>query len=328
MKLPVLACALTLVSSVLAQDRSGHDRLQTEIRRLSGIGGGTLGVAAVHLETGRSVSVHGDEPFPMASTYKVPIAAKLLKLVDDGELTLDKMIEITPDDLHPGSGTLTRLFNDPGVELSVHNLLELMLLISDNSATDLCLREAGGGAAVTAHMKAIGVEGVRVDRPTLQLIANFGGVPDPASGAMTMQDYREGRRSLSPDQRRAASATFETDPRDTATPEGMVQLLGKIWNGEILSTRNSALLLDIMYRCETGAGRIKGLLPPRTRVAHKTGTIGGTTNDVGIINLPDNAGHVALAVFIKGSTRQAAQREQAIAQVSRAIYDYFLFVDG
>ena len=125
-----------------------------------------------------------------------------------------------------------------------------------------------------------------------------------------------------------AAAAFDSDPRDTATPRGMVSLLKLIWDGDILSDDSTALLLDIMYRCQTGAGRIKGLLPPRTRVAHKTGTIGGTTNDVGIIDLPDGAGHVAVAVFIKSSNRDGAQRERSIAQISRAIYDYFLFVPG
>jgi len=56
-----------------------------------------------------------------------------------------------------------------------------------------------------------------------------------------------------------------------------------------LSEKSTELLLDIMERCETGAGRLKGLLPEGTVIAHKTGTIGGTTNDVGIITLPQDA---------------------------------------
>ena len=305
---------------------SGLERLEQEVRALRRNAGGQLGVAAIHLESGRRFSVDGDEAFPMASTYKVPIATRLLRMVDRGETALTKMITIGPDDLHPGSGTLSALFDDPGVELSLHNLLELMLLISDNSATDMVLRQAGGGTQVTAHMKQIGIDGIRVDRPTLHLIASFQGVPDPAEGrGMTMGYYREARSRVSPDQRRAATGAFDVDPRDTATPVGMVNLLEKIWDGDILSEESTALLLDIMYRCQTGGGRIKGLLPTGTRVANKTGTIGGTTNDVGIIDLPHGAGHVAVAVFIKGSNRQAAQRELAIAQVSRAIYDYYLF---
>ena len=65
--------------------------------------------------------------------------------------------------------------------------------------------------------------------------------------------------------------------------------------------------------------------PAGTIVAHKTGTIGGTTNDVGIITLPDDAGHVVIAAFVKGSSRPVESRERAIAEVSRAVYDFFLF---
>ena len=93
-----------------------------------------------------------------------------------------------------------------------------------------------------------------------------------------------------------------------------------------MSKANTDLLLDIMRRCETGPNRIKGLLTPDIVVRHKTGTLGiGVANDVGIIELPNNAGHIALAVFVKESTRPADQQERAIAQIARATYDYFLF---
>ena len=132
-------------------------RLEREIVRISKVAGGTVGASAIHLETGRRVSLNSGDRFPMASSYKVPIAVQLLTRVDQGEIKLDQMIEIKPSDLHPGSGTLTDLFNKPGLALSVRNLLELMLLISDNSATDVVLRLAGGPEAVTARMRALGI---------------------------------------------------------------------------------------------------------------------------------------------------------------------------
>ncbi len=112
----------------------------------------------IHLETGRQVSMNGTERFPMASSFKVPIAVQLLTRIDKGEVKLDQMIEIKQSDLHPGSGTLSDLFNKGGLAVSVRNLMELMLLISDNSATDVLLRTAGGAEAVTARMRALGLE--------------------------------------------------------------------------------------------------------------------------------------------------------------------------
>jgi beta-lactamase class A len=80
-----------------------------------------------------------------------------------------------------------------------------------------------------------------------------------------------------------------------------------------------------MKRCRTGAGRIKGLLPPNTTVAHKTGTIGGVVDDVGIMYLPDEAGHVAIAVLSKQTRATDVEVERAIAQIARYAYDYFTF---
>ena len=136
------------------------DRLQAQLERLAAAHRGVVGVTVIHLESGRRVSVRGSEPFPMASTFKVPVAVQLLSRADRGELKLDQMVSIEQHDLHPGSGTLSDLFTNPGVQLSVRNLMELMLRISDNSAADILLRIAGGGDAVTANLKRLGVNGI------------------------------------------------------------------------------------------------------------------------------------------------------------------------
>ena len=300
-------------------------RLEREIGRLATMAGGTMGVAAVHLESGREVYLNRGVPFPMASSVKVAIATELLSRVDRNVLRLDSMITLKPTDLHPGSGTLTELFDDPGVSLSVRNLLELTLLISDNTATDIVLRLAGGGANVTRRLQELGVQGVRVDRPTNRLIADWIGVSLPDTAQMTIAQFQAASRLVTAEQRAAAAKAFDADPRDTATPEGMASLLAAIWRGKALKPETTRLLLDIMTRSTTGAARIKGMLPPELSVAHKTGTIGGTTNDVGILTLPDNAGHVIIVAMVKASPLPVETRERAIAQVSRAIYDYFLF---
>ena len=305
----------------------GLARLETEMTRLATIAGGKVGVAAIHLETGREVVLNRGEPFPMASTFKVPIAVRLLTQVDSGSLRLDSMITIRPSDLHPGSGTLTHLFDDPGVSLSVRNLMELMLLISDNSATDILLRTAGGNAPVNARLRALDVSGISVDRPTLQLIADAIGVKNlPPESELTPQSFNALARALSGDAQKAAAEAFYRDRRDTSTPDGMAKLLETIWRGRALSKANTDLLLDIMRRCETGANRIKGMLPPEVVVRHKTGSLGiGVANDVGIIDLPNDAGHLVLAVFVKESTRPTDVQDRAIAQIARAAYDYFVF---
>src|SRR5437867_9887437 len=101
----VAAGPLALVAQS-PRDDPGLRRLENEIAHVSTLSGGRVGVGVVHLESGRELFVNGAERFPMASTYKVPIAVALLTRVDSGKLRLDSMITLQPSDLHPGSGTI------------------------------------------------------------------------------------------------------------------------------------------------------------------------------------------------------------------------------
>ncbi len=303
------------------------ERVKAEVQRLSTHSGGVLGVTAIHVESGLTFSQNGTIAFPMASSYKVPIAIQLLTRIDSGHLSLDDMIEIKREDMHPGSGMISERFNwpadvRPGLALSVRSLMELMLLISDNSATDVCLRLAGGSGRVNACMKRLGITGIRVDRPTSFLIADYVGVQWPQGKPWLNSTFDSLAVKIKPEEEKMYALKFDADPRDTSTPDAMANLLLQLYTKPILREPSRLLLLDIMKRCETGLTRLKGALPPNTEVAHKTGTIGMTTNDVGIITLPGNAGHLVVAAFVKSSTKEIPERERAIAEVTRVLYDY------
>ncbi|GAB3018806.1 class A beta-lactamase [Spirosoma pulveris] len=305
-------------------------RLEKELLRLSNMSEGIVGICAVHIESGKTIEQNGKDHFPMASSYKVAIATQLLSRVDSGSIALDQLVPIVKTDFHPGSGMLSERFNWPNspntdLSLSVRSLLELMLLISDNSATDICLRLAGGPAAVNACMKRMGIDGLRVDRPTAWLIADCVGIPMDMNQPWSPARYDSLAKYSTASTRQASYVAFENDIRDTSTPEAMTLLLTKLYTQPVLKPASQALMLDIMKRCETGLARLKGALPPNTEVLHKTGTIGLTASDVGIISLPDNAGHVAISVFVKASKKDGTVRERTIAEVTRTIYDYFLF---
>ena len=199
-----------------------------------------------------------------------------------------------------------------------------MLLISDNSATDIVMRLAGGPEAVTAKMRELGIAGINVNRPTVNLIADAVGATLPPENEWRPDLFDKIFDAVPDDKEKQARERFDQDPRDTSQPVAMAALLEKIYHKQLHKPATADLLLDILYRCRTGDARIKGILPPGTEVAHKTGSIGGTVNDVGIINLPDDAGHVVLALFVKQGTKSEAS-ERAIAQIARAVYDYFLF---
>jgi len=180
--------------------------------------GWNRGASVVHLETGRRVSLNAQERFPMASSYKIPIAIEVLQKVDDGELRLDQMVTLEAYDLHPGSGTLSVLFNKPGVALSIRNLMELTLLISDNAATDVLMRLAGGPEAVMARLKALGISGIDVSRPTVRLIADWAGIKQlPPERELTQQRFNQLEAAVPPQERKEAArrliAIRATQPR-------------------------------------------------------------------------------------------------------------------
>jgi len=329
-----LAAALLLVPAAHSGDLEFQGDvavlapLGAEIERLAAGARGTVGVAALHLESGRAVFLNGEERFPMASTYKVPIAVEVLSQVDAGQRSLDDLVEIRPQDIVDTHGAIRDYLFHSGAKLTVLDHLELMLRLSDNIATDLLLEVAGGGGQVTARMKAAGVSGIRVDRSTRQYIGTWlGRAIDGEDDLIPAEEFNPlvGGDGPSTDEMAKLNSAFNADPRDTATPKAMAALLEGIWRGSVLSKKSTALLIDIMKRCETGANRLSGALPPGAVVAHKTGTIGQTTNDVGVIYLPGDAGHVVAVVFIKESELETSEaREPTIAQIARAAHDFFL----
>ena len=222
-----------------------------------------VGVAALDLNTGESLSIKGDTPFPMASTVKVAIAALYLSQVDHGQKTLD-------DRIHGES---------------VRSLMGKMLIYSNNRAADVLFKDVGGPHAVHRWLVDNGIQGVRVDRTIAQLLAD--------------------KRDL-------------WDTRDSSTPKAMVELLRRLYKGDLISPSSRNYLLGVMAKCHTGKNRMKWLLPAGTPVEHKTGTLNGLADDVGFITMPD--GHrIAVAIFARGGSN----RPQAIAEAARAIYDGF-----
>lgn len=304
------------------------ERLRARITAAMQPAQGVVGVAIKHLESNTTLSVNGDEPFPMASTFKLPVLVELHAMARAGNLNWDDRVEITPTDQHLGSGDITPLFDPPGLSISMRNMANLMMMISDNSAADICLAKAGA-AKVTGRMRSMGIDGIRVDRSCQELILDFQGRDTPRLRDLARDDLREAmRRAPQPqgiEYRFAADDRVAADPRDTATPNAMVTLLEKIWRGEAVDRAASEAMLELLKRCRTGAGRIPGLLPRGTVVAHKTGTLGGVVDDVGIVYLPDGAGHVAIAVMSKRTRVSTEDVERTIAHIARYAYDYFLF---
>lgn len=260
---------------------------------------GTVGAAALHLESGRRASLNATDHYPLASVCKLPIALHIFAMVDEGKLARDAQIEVLPQDIVRNVSEAAQRWPRQK-RFPLDQLIGWMIAQSDNTAVETFYRIGGGGAAITARLRAWHIDGIRIDRTE-----------------------RQCNRDNAADMPR-----FIADPRDSATPESTVDLLRRLYRGELLSAPSTTRIIQIMESTTTGAGRIKGQLPAGTVVAHKTGTTGsvkglsGGTNDVGVITLPKNAGRLALAIYIKGSMRGLDPTEAVIARIAKAAYDW------
>lgn len=319
-KLAVSLILLDVATVATAQTSS----LQAELERVSASVGGSVGIGVRHVESGRELYVNRGVRYPMASVFKVPVAIRLLAMVEEGRADLDKMVGLRASDLRPGSGRLVKDFVEPR-RITIRELLERMLIDSDATATDYLLGEIGGVPAVQAQLKKLGLDGISVDRTAGHLQAAALGFDDlPADVGPTSSEMDRMIQTLPRSRRAGRIAAFMKNERDTARPEALVAMLTKVWNAETLGQKYTELLIDIMHRCRTGKGRLPAGLPAGTKVAHKTGTFSRLiTNDAGIITLPGKSGHGVVTVQIKESGQPLEAQERAIAEVARAVYNHF-----
>ncbi|NIJ08283.1 beta-lactamase class A [Sphingomonas vulcanisoli] len=284
--------------------------LQPRLAALAHSAPARVGIAAIDLTNGEMVSVNGADRFPMASTVKVAIAAAFLHQVQLGRQSLDRVYSMAADERRKAS----RIGNMRGFgrTASGADLIDLMLTRSDNSAADILLGAVGGTVAVGEWLHQAGVTGQRVDRSIADLLS--------AREVKTRVEVGRKRHKHWITVTVPKSAPVG-DVRDSSTPEAMATLLAKLRSGDLLDSQHTAYLFDVMARCRTGAHRLKAMLPGDALIAHKTGTLDGVSNDVGIISLP-NGHELAVAVFEQGSGGHGP-RDRNIAQLGRMLYDGF-----
>jgi beta-lactamase class A len=286
--------------------------LDQQLAAIATVSAGRVGIAAIDLATRREVAVHGADAFPMASTVKVAVAATYLSEVDSGRRSLSKMISLD-EKLRSGSDGIGKLMPNPGVTLSAANLIELMLTVSDNTATDMLIADLGGTGTVQRWLDRNRVAGIRIDRDIARLVLDNLGLPmlpgKTAAQTLWASD------PLGEAERADAVTRFDSDPRDTASPLAFAHFLARLDKGEMLKPASRALLFAVMARCHTGADRIPAGLPAGATVSHKTGTLAGISDDVGIVTLPDQR-RIAIAVFTEGIAEGPA-RAKIIADSTR-----------
>nr|AIA14053.1 ClassA_beta_lactamase [uncultured bacterium] len=266
--------------------------LQKQFEEIASVAAGPVGVAVLEIETGELVTLSGKQHFPMQSVYKLPIGMAVLQQVDKGLLKLDQIVHVKPADLVPANlGSPLRDRHPQGADVTLSELLSLMVKDSDGTASDVLLNLIGGPDAATKYLRELGVEDIVV--------------------ATSERDM---------------AGDVQVQYRNWSTPEAMVGLLKLLHEGRGLTAASRTLLLDWMVKTQTFPTRLKGMLPEGTIVAHKTGSSGArdgvarATNDVGLITLP-NGHHLAIAVFVSDTKADAKTRDAVIARSARAAWD-------
>ncbi|MCA1664023.1 MAG: class A beta-lactamase-related serine hydrolase, partial [Myxococcales bacterium] len=202
-------------------------------------------------------------------------------------------VTLLPRDMNRGHSPLYDRLGAKGGRATVREVLTQLLEASDNSAADALVRIAGGGVKLTAALRAMGIDGMTIDRNEAEMARDL---------------------------ERVGVAKFDADPRDHATPAAMVELLRKLWRGELVSAASTAFVQEHMARCYTGRARLRAGVPPKTAVADRTGTCGADwcANAVGVMTLPSGE-HALVAAFVAGAATTEA-KEKLIAEVARAVW--------
>ena len=274
---------------------------------------GVVGVAARHFDTRAQIRHNADAAFFTASTLKVPLLLELFRQIDRGRIDLSRRVEFTDAMRVSGSGVLKEL--EAGLRPTVRDLAMLMIIISDNAATDF-LYEMVGRDNLSATIRELGLTRTRIPMSTRELLYSIVGL-DPRNPSHTdaMVSERMRRQEFDLD-----ADALDEKKSDVASPDDMCELLERVHSGDVLSPSSRETFFDILKRQQLKT-IIPPLLPPGTAVANKTGGYHSVRCDVGVVYSP--AGPYAVAIMAKQVEGEHLQVDLAMAAVSRAVYDAF-----
>lgn len=274
--------AVPALASLPAGAQTQTDRdLEVRLAELEHAHGGRLGVAVLNLASGARLGHRADERFLICSTFKVLLAAFILARVDKEEERLDRRIIFSEGDLVVWSPVTETHVGGAG--MTVAELCEAAVILSDNTAANLLLASVGGPAALTAYARSLGDEVTRLDRIEPELNEHDG----------------------------------PGDLRDTTTPAAILETMRKLLFGDALSGSSRNQLTAWLITNKTGDERLRAGFPENWLVGDKTGTNGsGTANDIGVA-WPLDRGPVIVAAYCQMPSISAEERNAVLAEAGR-----------
>jgi D-alanyl-D-alanine carboxypeptidase (penicillin-binding protein 5/6) len=284
----------TAALAALAADEKGESKKTLEQVLLPAIQHhrGDVAVAVKHLKSGESYEYQAERTMPTASLIKFPVMAAGYDAVEKGKLALDERIELKAEDKVQGSGVLTEHFS-PGTTISLRDAIHLMIVFSDNTATNLVIDKLGL-PATNEYTASLGCPETRINAKV----------------------FRAGT-SIAPD-RSKEFGLGSTTARD------MIKLCELLHGRKLVSQDASEKMLKHLFAC-ADKQKVPRSLPEGTRVAHKTGSVSQTRTDAGIMETP--GGPIAFCILTTNNKDQRwtddNEGDLLCAELGSAIYQYF-----
>ncbi|MBW1294788.1 class A beta-lactamase, subclass A2 [Aquimarina litoralis] len=274
------------------------EKLRQKIESILDTKKAVVGIAIDGINAKDSLSVNGQKHYPMQSVFKFPIALTILSEVDKGNLSLNQKIDIKKSELLPGLWSPIRKKYPNGVVLTIAEIIEYTVALSDNVGCDVLLRLLGKPEVVEDYFASLGFKdfAVKINEETMQ-------------------------------------NDWDQQFLNWTTPKEANKILATFYENKnsLLSKESYDFIWKVMEGTKTGKKRLRGQLPKNTKVAHKTGWSGkhkktgitAAANDIGIVFLPNGA-YYTISVFVSESSEDSETNEKIISDISKAAWDYFI----
>lgn len=282
------AWGLSGCAFISKQQAAAARALSDELAALEIQSQGRLGLYVLDTVSGAEAGWRGDERFPMCSTFKTLLAARMLYLAQRDEIRLWRKLYYSPSEVVAWSPISEKRAGANG-GMTVHELCEAMVLVSDNTAANVLLEASGGPAALTQWLRELGDSTTRLDRNEPSL-----------------------------------NTALPGDERDTTTPQAMVQSLQKLLLGDVLEGYARALLQQWLVDSRTGDKRVRAGMPGDWKAGGKTGSgERGTACDTLIVWPTAQSAPLLVTAYLTGSQLDGAGREAVLARAGEAIKRWY-----
>lgn len=282
---------LVILSSIA--DEPKQPPLSATLEALAVAHKGKVAYAFKHLPTGETLFHNADEVMPTASLIKLAIMAEVYSQAQEKKFKLDDMLTLSKDEMVPGSGILTEHFS-PGARFSLRDAVRLMIVYSDNTATNMVLEKVGI-QAVNNRMASLAMRETRINAKVFK-------------GSTT---------SVDPD-RTKKYGLGSTTARET------LRLLELLHKEELVSADASKAMIEHLKKCDDKQ-KFPRFLPKGVTVAHKTGSVSNARTDAGILYFKE--GPVLLVVLTDRNEDKSWTLDNAgnklCADMAKAVVDHF-----